>query len=160
MDLIGKSPVSIPLLLLGKTAFLACSFFFLVKAFALDAMLFDSPLTRAVGMALSLVGCLTVAVSLIGLGRSTAVGLPERDTELKTGGLYRFTRNPIYLGGFLICVGSCLYAMHVVNVLLCALAAAVHMRIVRREELFLERRFGEQWLAYKRRVPRYLGRIR
>jgi protein-S-isoprenylcysteine O-methyltransferase Ste14 len=160
MDLIGKSPVPVTVLVLGKTAFLGCSFFVLVKTFALDALLIDTPLTSAVGTALYIAGCLTVVVSLIGLGRSTAVGFPERETELKTGGLYRFTRNPIYLGGFMICVGSCLYATHVVNLVLCALAVAVHTRIVRREEQFLERRFGEQWLAYKRRVPRYLGRIR
>lgn len=62
----------------------------------------------------------------------------------------------MYLGAFLICIGSCLYSMHIVNFALCILGIAIHHRIVLREEKFLNERFGEQWLTYRQRVPRYI----
>ena len=45
-------------------------------------------------------------------------------------------------------------------ILLFVLALAIHFRIVIREEEFLEQRFGQRWIEYRNRVPRYLGRVR
>jgi len=160
VDYVGRSPIPFPVLVVGKVAFVACSLFLLVKAFAVDTMLFDSLYTRALGVLLYFAGFLVVIVSLLQLGQSAAVGLPERETELKTHGLYRFTRNPIYLGAFIMCAGSCLFSIHIVNILLFTIAVGVHDRIVSKEEQFLEKRFGQQWLEYKQRVPRYVGRMR
>lgn len=156
MDLIGKSPIPVPVLLVGKGALLVCAFFFVVRAYAVDAMFFDSSLTRAVGAILYIGGLIVIVLALLQLGRSTAIGIPERQTELRTGGLYRFSRNPIYVGGFILCAGSCFLSIHPVNILCFAITVAVHVRIIAKEEEFLEKRFGEQWLEYKRRVPRYL----
>jgi protein-S-isoprenylcysteine O-methyltransferase Ste14 len=160
MDLIGKSPISLPVLLLGKGALLVCAFFFVVRIYAVDAMLVDSAITRAVGGILYVVGLVVIVAALIQLGSSTAVGIPERQTELRTRGLYRFSRNPIYVGGFILCAGSCFFSMHPINLACFVLTVAVHARIIAKEEEFLEKRFGEQWLEYKRRVPRYLGKLR
>jgi protein-S-isoprenylcysteine O-methyltransferase Ste14 len=94
------------------------------------------------------------------LGRSVAVGLPERKTELKTHGMYRITRNPVYVGAFMMCAGSCLFSIHPLNFLLFAVAGAIHHTIIRKEEEFLIATFGKEWIEYSRRVPRYLGRVR
>jgi protein-S-isoprenylcysteine O-methyltransferase Ste14 len=160
MDYIGKSPISVPILILGKVAFICCSVFFLVKMFAIDTMLFDAIFTNILGVIFYAVGLLTVIVSLLQLGRSATVGIPDRDTELKTHGMYRLTRNPVYVGAFMMCAGSCLFSIHIVNVLLMAITVEVHLRIVTKEEQFLEKRFGKQWSDYKQKVPRFVGRIR
>jgi len=160
MDYIGNSPISTPILILGKIAFLACSLFFLVKSFAPDSMLFNSIFTQILGVILYAAGLLVLIVSILQLGQSAAVGIPERTTELKTHGMYRLSRNPIYFGAFVMCAGSCLFSIHPINLLLFAVAIAVHVRIIAKEEEFLEKRFGQQWLDYKRRVPRYIGRVR
>ncbi len=160
MDLIGKSPVPVPALLIGKIAFVGCAFFFLVKLLNIDTMLYDSALTQGLGAVVYFIGLIVVITSLVQLGRSVAVGIPDRNTELKTHGLYRLTRNPIYLGGFVMCAGSCLFSIHLINVILGAVAIAVHHCIVVQEELFLEKRFGSQWLEYKQQVPRYIGKIK
>ncbi len=157
MDWIGRSPVSVPVLVLGKSALLACSMFFIVKILNVDTMLYESPFTQAVGVLLYALGLSLVIISLVQLGRSAAVGIPERNTELKTHGLYRLTRNPIYGGAFTVCLGSCFFSIHLVNILLFAIAVGIHLRIVEKEEEFLEKRFGQRWLDYTRRVPRYLG---
>lgn len=159
MDLIGKSPVSAPILIIGKLAFLGCALFFLVKVLGIAYMYYDGAFTNLMGMILYIGGLSVVLVAILHLGESLAVGIPERETQLKTQGLYRFSRNPIYTGAFIMCLGSCLYAIHPLNFLLSAVAIAVHLRIVQREEEFLEQRFGQAWLEYKKQVPRYLGRI-
>lgn len=158
MDILGKSPVPLPFLILGKLAFAGCWLFFIVKFLTVDTMLYDSAATRATGIALFAVGSALALLALVHLGRSAAVGFPDRMTELKTHGVYRISRNPVYLGGFLTCAGSCLFSIHPLNVLLCAIAIAIHHWIVKKEEQFLEERFGKQWREYCGRVPRYIGR--
>ncbi len=157
MDLIGKSPVSWPEFIVGKAAFFCCAVFFLLKAANVLTMHYDSPITSTTGTVVYGFGLAIAFTSLTHLGKSAAVGLPERETELKTHGLYRFTRNPVYLGAFLMGIGSCLFAIHVVNFFLLILTTVVHLRIVKREEAFLEKRFGQKWLDYKDRVPRFIG---
>ena len=159
VDLIGKSPISVPVFITGKIAFLACAVFFIVKIFAVDTMLYDSGFTQVFGASLYAVGLGTVILSILQLGRSTSVGIPDKETELKTGGIYGTSRNPIYFGAFVMCAGSCLFSIHLVNLLLFVTTIVVHVRIVKKEEEFLEKRFGRQWLEYKQRIPRYIGRI-
>ena len=118
-------------------------------------MLYGNPATETLGVAVFIVGCILVVVSLAELGQSASVGLPERETDLKTRGLYGFIRNPVYVGGFLMCIGACLHALHVVNLLLFAIAVAVYLQIVSKEEAV-----RTEVVRCKRRVPGYVGRIR
>ena len=160
MDPIGKSPVPVPILVLGKLALAASWLFFLVKTLGIGTMLYDSALTRSLGIVLVVAGFVVLSLGFFYLGRSASVGLPEERTELKTRGVYRISRNPMYFGGFLISAGSCFLFIHPVNFLLCAIYCVIHHAIVIREEQFLEKRFGQQWREYKRQVPRYIGMIR
>ncbi len=90
--------------------------------------------------------------------RSGTSVLPfEPPRVLVTGGPFRFTRNPIYLGmavalgGIGILLRS-LAPLLVVPVFLGLLTG----RVIRREERALERTFGEAWQQYKASVPRWL----
>lgn len=157
MDPIGKSPIAVPALVLGKVAMAASLSFFLMKTHLSGSLLYDNALIGGIGTWLSIGGLAIVVLGFIDLGRSVSVGLPREATVLKTGGIHRITRNPLYLGGFLACAGSCLYCTHLLNILLCLLTVMIHHRIVLKEEGFLEERFGRQWLEYKQKVPRYLG---
>ena len=148
------------MLILGKAAMASSLCFFFLKDRLSATLLFDSVLTTRIGAVLGAAGLLLVLPGFVSLGRSVSVGLPEEDTQLKTGGIYRFTRNPLYLGGFIACVGSCVFAPHIVNMLLTVTAIGIHHWIITKEEVFLEKRFGQQWLNYKHRVPRYVGVIR
>jgi protein-S-isoprenylcysteine O-methyltransferase Ste14 len=159
VDIVGKSPIPLPILLIGKIAVFTCALFPVVKLLNLDTMLYDSSVTLAIGLIIYALGLSIVIVSLIHLGQSAAVGIPERNTELKTHGLYRLTRNPVYVGAFTTCAGSCLFSIHIINFALFAIAIEVHHQIVMKEEEFLEKRFGQQWLNYRQHVPRYLVRI-
>jgi len=78
-------------------------------------------------------------------------------TALITGGLYRYTRNPMYLGMVLLLVG--------VAIALGSLGAwlpipvfvwIIQASFIVGEERFLEQTFGESYVAYKRCVRRWL----
>jgi protein-S-isoprenylcysteine O-methyltransferase Ste14 len=76
---------------------------------------------------------------------------------LVTTGIHGWTRNPIYLGMFLIYVGIGLAARSLWTLLLTLpLAITIRYGVVAREEAYLERRFGHSYRDYKRRVRRWL----
>ncbi len=154
--LLGRPPIH-PALLVAAKALMAPPCLFLAYS-ALALARSTRPWTGAafVGAALAVAGLTVLAVAIRQLGDSTRVGLPEEATELKTHGLYRHSRNPIYTGLLLAGVGSCLIAPHWVNIGASLGAALLHHRIVLAEERFLETRFGDAWRQYRARVRRYL----
>ena len=160
MDPLGKSPIPVPALIAGKTAMLACWIFALAEKLDLITPLYRNPASTIAGMLLLSFGAIIAVASFFFLGRSLSVGLPSGKTELRTGGLYRVSRNPIYAGAFLMCAGSCLITPHPLNYALFVFTVAIHHRIVLREERFLEERFGDEWRAYRQRVRRYAGATR
>jgi protein-S-isoprenylcysteine O-methyltransferase Ste14 len=157
MEPIGKPPIATPLLVAGKLALLYCWLFPLAARTGIAATPGAGGAVTAAGIALYAAGIVLATLSFVSLGKSLAVGLPESPTELKTGGVYRISRNPIYLAAYTVCAGSCVLAPHPVNFALFAAAVAIHHRIILSEEKFLEARFGGAYIGYKRRVRRYLG---
>ncbi len=90
-------------------------------------------------------------------GRGTAfVGEPPQ--ELVTTGPYRYTRNPQYVSNLGVMLGEAL-VFNSGGMLLYALLMwfLAQLFLVRWEEPHLTRRFGAAYVAYKRRVPRWLG---
>jgi protein-S-isoprenylcysteine O-methyltransferase Ste14 len=76
---------------------------------------------------------------------------------LVTTGIHRWTRNPVYLGLLLIYVGIGIAAQSPWSLLLALpLALVIHYGVVKREEAYLERRFGDAYRDYKGRVRRWL----
>ena len=89
--------------------------------------------------------------------RGTAVEPWKPTTAIVTTGPYRFTRNPAYLGMALISVGIALLADS-----LWALAPLpivlllIDRTVIAREERYLERKFGDEYVGYKRGVRRWV----
>jgi protein-S-isoprenylcysteine O-methyltransferase Ste14 len=78
-------------------------------------------------------------------------------TEIISAGIYRFTRNPMYFGLALIQIGLAIAMANLwVLVLLPAVLVAVYAAAIRYEEAYLERKFGETYLDYKRSVRRWI----
>ena len=76
---------------------------------------------------------------------------------LVTTGIHGWTRNPIYLGLFLLYVGIGI-AVRSPSILILTLPLAIAIRygVVAREEAYLEQRFGGAYRDYKARVRRWL----
>lgn len=100
-----------------------------------------------------------LAVAAFGRFRraGTAVEPWRPSTALVTGGVYRFTRNPIYLALALLYLGLALAMDSVLTVLLLMpLLALVKVGVVAREERYLEGKFGDEYRRYKGSVRRWL----
>ena len=77
--------------------------------------------------------------------------------HLVTVGLYRFSRNPMYVAVSLMLAGwSLAFASLTIGIYAVFVIAAFHLRVVFGEEPWLARTHGAAWEEYKARVPRWL----
>ena len=100
---------------------------------------------------------------LLGWGRRTMVRAgtnvpPHKPTlAIVTDGPFRFTRNPLYVGGTAAYLGLGLgFNLVWALILVAPMLFLLSWGIVGREERYLEKKFGETYLAYKARVRRWL----
>lgn len=76
--------------------------------------------------------------------------------QLVREGLYRYSRNPMYISVSLLLIGWALgYRSRTLTIYAIVVMVAFHLRVVMFEEPWLARTFGAQWEAYKARVPRW-----
>ena len=113
---------------------------------------------RIVAGLLILIG---VAVFVAAIRNFVSAATPVQGTKptrtLVTTGIHGWSRNPIYVGMFLIYAGIAI-AVRSPWLLILTLPLFVTMRygVVAREEAYLEQRFGEAYRAYKAHVRRWL----
>jgi protein-S-isoprenylcysteine O-methyltransferase Ste14 len=110
-----------------------------------------------VGGALVLAGLGLSAAVMRSFGRAGTPVTPLSETRrLVVTGPYRWSRNPDYLGQALVTAGlAFLLSNGWVLVALVPALALVRVGVIAREERYLERRFGEEYRAYCRRVRRW-----
>jgi protein-S-isoprenylcysteine O-methyltransferase Ste14 len=94
-------------------------------------------------------------ISLAGVAlRGWAAGSVQKDATLATSGPYALTRNPLYLGSTLIGAGFAVAGRSLIMAAAFAvLLVLVYVPVIRREERFLEAKFGDSYRRYARRVP-------
>jgi len=108
----------------------------------------------AVGAALA-ASCV-LAFILRGQGTPAPFDAPR---QVVAAGPYRFVRNPMYLGGFLVLSGFGLVERSAAIVIFSALwLVVVHLAVVYLEEPDLRRKFGSSYEDYRRAVPRWVPR--
>lgn len=109
------------------------------------------PLSLGVGLLLWAVRDFYVA----GRGTLAPWAPPE---ELVVVGLYRVSRNPMYIAVVLVLAGWAIgfYSPHL-GIYALVIAVGFHLRVVFGEEPWLARTHGEKWSRYKEQVPRWLG---
>ncbi|HZJ12602.1 MAG TPA: isoprenylcysteine carboxylmethyltransferase family protein [Methyloceanibacter sp.] len=115
-------------------------------------------LALAVGLALVAIGFALAALSVRRFHLAgTSVVPGETSTALVVEGPYHLTRNPIYIGFVLAYFGLAVMLTSVwVLLLLIPVLIVLQRGVVEREEIYLERQFGEAYRKYKARVPRWL----
>ena len=114
------------------------------------------------GVVITMFGVLAFIVSVTQMKENWRAGVQkEEKTNLVTTGIYSISRNPAFFFFFLMYIGI-LFSFF--NWFLCfATGFAVvffHLQIVNVEEDFLIKAFGNEYLQYKSKVCRYLGRKR
>ena len=89
-----------------------------------------------------------------------AAGHLEKNQRVASGGPYRWTRNPLYLGSLMVGTGFALATGRVVLLVAVAvLYIAVYVPVMRREEAHLGQVFPGDYAAFADRVPLFWPRI-
>jgi len=110
-----------------------------------------------------------IAVILIGAGAALAIPALrgfrsagthvepwKASTVLVTGGIFGRLRNPMYVGLTLLLAGLSIFlASDWMLVMTIVFMPVIHFGVVKREERYLEAKFGNVYRAYKAQVPRY-----
>lgn len=114
---------------------------------------------RAAGVFLSAAGVALFYAAVLAMRGSWRAGIPQKgQTSLVTSGIFSVSRNPAFLGFDLVYLGILLMFFSWSLLLLSALMILLlHLQILNAEEEFLLDAFGEEYLAYKKRVNRYFG---
>ena len=123
---------------------------------------FDEPWLTWIGAELVIMGAVISVAGKIQFRRvGTNVYTFGKPGQLVTGGLYRVSRNPMYLGLVMAGIGAALVSGTLMAALVsAAFAATVRFWYIAFEEDAMRRQFSDEYEAYRRRVPRWLGRQR
>ncbi len=157
IDMDGTPPIPRP-------AYAASKYLIMVVWAAAVAQSWGRPLSWAaapawvtqVALGLWLLGFALLFIGRLGLGDSFRIGSAKEATRLKVNGLFRLSRNPMYVGVYATLLAAVLYTRHPVAVVLAGFIIAVHHRIVLAEERHLRGVFGQEYADYCGRVRRYL----
>jgi protein-S-isoprenylcysteine O-methyltransferase Ste14 len=159
MDLIGKTTINPVLFYTGKISGYIIwillilqytdNYFFILEGVRYNSQIYLSFILT--GLALVL-----ITISLFNLGKSTRLGLPNTDTKLKINGLYKISRNPMYLGFNLLTLSAMIYTLNLVIIIMGLYSILIYHWIIKAEERFLEQRFGDDFIKYKSITRRYI----
>lgn len=113
---------------------------------------------KVVGLMMILVGIFLIIIAVVAfMARKTTVMPTRSPDKLVTDGIYRITRNPMYLGMLLILSGFPLMMDTVVGLICPAIFFFLMDRtLIPREENVVENAFGKSYLAYKSRTRRWI----
>lgn len=114
---------------------------------------------RFTGFCIGMLGDIIFLASVLCMKDSWRAGIPDKDrTKLVTTGIYRYSRNPAFLGFDLMYVGMLLMYFNLSMLVVSAFAIIMlHLQILQ-EERYLTENYGESYREYRKHVFRYLGR--
>jgi protein-S-isoprenylcysteine O-methyltransferase Ste14 len=118
------------------------------------------PGNRVIAIGVAIIGMLFALSGLFAFRRAgTTVDptQPDKASQLVTSGVYRITRNPMYLGFTLILLASAIRQTSVLSLLPVPLFIAyMHRFQIVPEERWMHRNFGEEFARYAERVRRWI----
>jgi protein-S-isoprenylcysteine O-methyltransferase Ste14 len=157
IDMDGDAPISRTLFYSSKYLILALWVTMVMHTWGINVSFWTGPaLLKWAAVVLWIAGFLLLFSGRLELGTSFRIGQPKESTSLRMGGLFRVSRNPMYLGVYATLLASVLRTLNPVLLFLGAFIVVVHHRIVLAEEEHLRSAFGEDYVMYCRRVRRYL----
>ena len=119
----------------------------------------DTPVRIGLGLVIALAGLVTTSAgrrALVKNGTNVNPSLPT--TTLVTDGMYGHTRNPLYVGvSVALCGIALIFDLDWMLLLIIPGCIFLHFAVVKREERYLEQKFGDVYRRYKARVPRYFA---
>ncbi|MDA2933321.1 isoprenylcysteine carboxylmethyltransferase family protein [Acidobacteria bacterium AH-259-D05] len=145
--------IALPPLIYGTALVLGLVIYFLFPVSFLP-----KDVGRWLGVLLILGSILIVTSAFRALGHAKTTFDPRKaTTAIVTDGAFRYSRNPMYLSMTLLYIGlaSLINSLWILLFVL-PLMVVIQRGVVEREEQYLERKFGDDYLQYKRQVRRWI----
>jgi protein-S-isoprenylcysteine O-methyltransferase Ste14 len=157
IDMDGKAPINKLLFTSSKFAIVLLWVVIVISAWGVQMSFFSIPdVLKKIALVLWIIGFVLLFTGRFGLGSSFRIGSPKEQTGLKTDGLFRISRNPMYVGVYTTLLAVVIYTLNPLVLVVTAYIVAVHHQIILAEEAHLREAFGEEYAEYCRRVRRYL----
>lgn len=120
-------------------------------------VLYSSNIFNYIGILVIAIGISTFVTAMISMKASWRVGIDKSTkTKLVTYGIYNYSRNPAFVGVYLMSAGVFLTYPNIITLItLIANIVSIH-RLILQEEKHLESLFGAEYISYKGKTPRYL----
>lgn len=93
---------------------------------------------------------------IIGIGWK---GVHAGKGQLVTDGIYRFVRHPQYSGFVLMIIGFLVQWATIITIIMAPMLIFMYTRLAKKEEKILLEKFGEEYKAYMRNVPRFVPKM-
>jgi protein-S-isoprenylcysteine O-methyltransferase Ste14 len=131
---------------------------FIQKGVYIDDSLFRLKLTRGIGILFLIAAFFFLATSLAKFFKTrNTVILIKPASSLQTSGVYAISRNPMYVGLLFVYLGITCFIGNWWNIILLPLLIFIMQAyVIKSEEKYLERAFGDKFTEYKKRVRRWL----
>lgn len=124
---------------------------FLVRQFPVAGL-------RVAGVVIGIMGVIIFALATVTMKNSWRVGIPEEKTALITDGIYKWSRNPAFVGFDLLYLSICLMFFNIPLAVVSVWAAVMlHLQILQ-EEAYMHDIFGEEYEQYQKHTLRYFGK--
>jgi protein-S-isoprenylcysteine O-methyltransferase Ste14 len=157
IDMDGNPPIGKALFLSSKYLIVILWVAMVIHNWGVKLSFFDVPaFIKSISLGLWVLGFALLFTGRFGLGESFRIGSPRESTGLKMSGLFRFSRNPMYLGVFTTLAAVDVNTLNPLLLFVAIYIIAVHHIIVLAEEEYLMMKFGEQYQTYFSRVRRYI----
>ncbi|KKU56953.1 hypothetical protein A3H89_05590 [Candidatus Amesbacteria bacterium RIFCSPLOWO2_02_FULL_48_11] len=146
-------------ILVGSTIFMVIPLMLIKLNSRFSFPIFISPSSQTLGSIFILAG-IAVVLACFGLFRFLGRGTPiptDPPKQLVIKGLYKYSRNPMYIAYILLLLGEFLLLGHVLLLgYLLVFIPLCHLLVVCYEEPVLQKRFGQSYLDYCLTTPRWI----
>jgi protein-S-isoprenylcysteine O-methyltransferase Ste14 len=153
----GNAPINRTLFYLSKYSILVIWGAMVIQSWGIGISFAEVPrFLQLTALLLWVSGFVLLYLGRLKMGDSFRLGTPKEDTSIRTDGLFRVSRNPMYVGVYATIAASCLYTVNPLVVLLGVFVVVIHHAIVLAEEDHMQKAFGQKYLDYCSRVGRYI----
>ena len=118
------------------------------------------PYRQIVSVIILIIGLIVIVSPVVDFIKSKTTVNPvkfKNVNRLVTTGIYRYSRNPMYLGMILIIISTTIYYLNFLSVFSPLIFYIwINKFQINREEIFLEEKFGGEYLKYKSKTRRWI----
>lgn len=121
-----------------------------------DMIISSSLVVRRIGLGLAIMSIAIFIAAIVTMGNNWRAGIDrDQQTTLITSGIYKFSRNPAFLGFDLLYIGIAMaFSNWILLIVSCMGMTLMHFQILE-EERYLSDIFREAYVSYKKQTPRY-----